>query len=109
MKIVSSSRETAGTVGGALHDLNMALQFEGFEPRESFPLRGYKIIALPFPQGFVQRTPDLVSLFIKAADNAGFLAEALDTDKAQATIPVGKDSLTVIYSFSAGAYHFFVS
>lgn len=41
-------------IGGVLHDLNEALGFEGFEVRESFPLRGYKIVPVCYPHAFME-------------------------------------------------------
>ena len=106
MKIVDTIN-----AGGAIHDLNMALSFEGFEPRESFSLRGYRIVPLPYPHALVEESGGLELLskmFSRAATNAGFLVERGFNNNIDATIPVEDKQLTVSYNPMAGSYHFLI-
>lgn len=105
--------ETSSTLSGALHDLNMALQFEGFEPREMFPLRGYKVVPLCYPHGLVDAHNGVAFLetaFTKAAITAGFAVNTSGYNgNIEATMSLPEVNLFIGYNPIAGAYHFVVS
>ena len=100
-------------IGGVLHDLNEALGFEGFEVRESFPLRGYKIVPVCYPHAFMESANGervLRTLFTKAAITAGFAVNTSGYNgNIEATMSLPEVNLFIGYNPIAGAYHFVVS